>query len=121
MEKEPENWWKKALYNLVKAKGNFKMEFFDEAALLCQQSVEIGLKALLIGKTSTFPKIHDLTNLAKLADAPENIIKLCSKLNPAYITARYPDPPKDYTKEESKELIKYCKEVLSWIQKNLSS
>ena len=120
MKKETEDWWKKAQYNLEKAEGNFKMNFFDETALLCQQSVEVGLKALVIDKTSSFPKIHDLVQLGKLVGVPEKILELCAKLTPAYIAARYPDSPKDYTKEEAKKLLVYCKEVLAWIQKNLN-
>ena len=97
----------------------YKNNHFDGATFFCQQAVEKALKALLIKKTGKFPKIHDLTKLARSNNAPKTIVVLCAKINLAYTTSRYPDSPKKYTKKECKLVLKYCQKVLEWIKKNL--
>ena len=113
-------WMEQAREDYDTAKFNFEGEKYKSAAFWCQQSIEKILKALLIKKTNSFPKIHDLTRPAKLNNAPVKIIELCAKINPAYIASRYPDSPKKYTKAECKQIIKYCEEVLIWAEKNLN-
>ena len=97
----------------------FRSRKYDDAAFFCQQSTEKALKAMVIQKTNEFPKLHDLTFLAKLAQSPEYIIEQCAKLNSAYVASRYPDSLQKYSKKESQELISKCNEVLKWIKKNL--
>ena len=77
------------------------------------------MKALLLHKKGKFPKIHDLTNLARLVIAPQQIVELCAKLTPAYVATRYPDSPGKYTREECSKMIDYCEEVLEWTKKDL--
>ena len=119
MKEEIKRWFIQSREEFDTAKINFDAEKYFAVAFWCQQSAEKALKALLIKKTNSFPKIHDLTNLAKLNKAPTRIITLCAKLNPAYIASRYPDSPKRYTREECELIIKYCQEVLEWVEKNL--
>ncbi|MBI3035898.1 HEPN domain-containing protein [Candidatus Woesearchaeota archaeon] len=121
MKQEVKRWMKQANEELDTAKINFEAKKYFSAAFWCQQSVEKAFKALLIYKTNKFPKIHDLTKLAKLNEAPLNILELCAKINPAYTVSRYPDSPKKYTRKECKQIISYCQEVLKWIKKNLNS
>ena len=120
MKEEIKKWMEQAMEDYSTAKFNFDGEKYKSAAFWCQQSIEKTLKALLIKKTNNFPKIHDLTRLAKLNEAPIKIIELCAKINPAYIASRYPDSPKKYTEEECEQIIKYCAEVLAWTEKNLN-
>ncbi len=103
------------------AKINYKAGKYFSAAFWCQQSVEKAFKALLIKKTGKFPKIHDLTRLARLVHAPLWIVELCSKINPAYTNTRYPDLPKKISKEECRAIMKYSGEVLQWLKANLGS
>ena len=51
------------------------------------------LKALIIHKTNSFPKIHDLSKLARLSNSPD-------------------------TEEDAENLLEYCKEVIEWIKKS---
>ena len=120
MGKEIQNWLDQANDDFDGAKFNFDGKKYYIAAFLCQQSVEKALKALLIKKTGKFPKIHDLTRLARLCNAPQHIIEFCAKINPAYTATRYPDAPKKYTKEECKQIAEYCDNALKWVKKNLS-
>jgi len=117
---EVKKWFMQAKEEFDTAQINFEAKKYFSAAFWCQQAAEKAMKALLIKKTDTFPKIHDLMKLARLNNAPFEIIEACAKLNPAYIISRYPDSPKKYTKEECKQIIEYCLKVLKWIEKNLN-
>ena len=119
MTPEAQNWFKRAHDDLDAARFNFSGAKYFVAAFLCQQAVEKALKALLIGQTGRFPRIHDLTALAKSAKAPAKIVKLCAKITPAYTAARYPDAPEEYSKEDCEKLLGYSEEVLKWTEKNL--
>ena len=119
MKEEVKRWMEQSEEEFDTAKLNFEVKKYFSAAFWCQQSCEKAFKALLIHKTDKFPKIHDLTSLARLTNAPSKITELCAKLNPAYTVSRYPDSPKKYTKEECEKIIEYCQEVLQWIKKNL--
>ena len=121
MKEEIKSWLEQSDEEFDTAKINFNAGKFFSAAFWCQQSAEKSFKALLIVKTGKFPKIHDLTRLAKLTGCPEKILELCAKLNPAYTVSRYPDSLKKYSKEECEEIMKYTEEILKWIKKNLRS
>ncbi|MBS3096716.1 HEPN domain-containing protein [Candidatus Woesearchaeota archaeon] len=121
MKEEVKRWMKQAQEDYETAKFNFDGKKYKSAAFWCQQSAEKAFKALLIKKTNKFPKIHDLTKLAKLNESPLRILELCAKINPAYTASRYPDSPKKYTKKECSQIIKYCEEVLKWVKKNINS
>ena len=117
MKEEVKSWLNKGFKDLDTAEKLLELEKYEDAAFYCQQATEKSLKALIIHKTNSFPKIHDLSKLARLSNSPENIIEICSKLNPAYTVARYPDSPKQYTEEDAENLLEYCKEVIEWIKK----
>lgn len=119
MRQEAKNWWLQAKEDFDAAGYNFKGKKYYLAAFMSQQSVEKALKALLIQKTNDFPKIHDLTKLAKMVNATVETVELCAKINPAYIASRYPDVAKKYSKKECGKLLKYTTQVLEWIKKNL--
>ena len=119
MKKEIENWWKHAQKDLEKAEVLYNSKHFDGAAFFCQQGVEKGLKALLIKTTASFPRTHDLTMLARLTKAPDNIITMCARINPAYTAARYPDSPLEYTREDCEKLRADSKVILKWIEEKL--
>ncbi len=120
MKEETKQWLEQAERDLKTAKHSLNSKDYYAASFWCQQSIEKALKSICIEKTGSFPKIHDLISLAKLNNAPEEILSLCSKLNPAYTATRYPDIPGGYTKKEAQEVIKYCIEVLKWIKQSLN-
>ena len=121
MKQEVKTWLTRAEEEFDTAKINLEAEKYFSAAFWCQQAAEKVLKALLIKKTNNFPKIHDLTKLARMSNAPERIIGLCAKINPAYTATRYPDTPGSYSESEGKQVIEYCKEVLGWAKKEINS
>jgi len=119
MRKEAQNWFNQAEDDFDGAEFNYRGEKYYIAAFLCQQAFEKALKALLINETASFPKVHDLTRLARLARAPKDIITLCSKINPGYTASRYPDLPQQYFKEDCEELLADAKVILKWIKAKL--
>jgi len=120
MEEDVKRWLTQAEEDLDSAEKNLEIRKYNLVAFLCQQSVEKGLKSLSIKNTGKYQKIHDLVMLARLNKAPENIIKLCAKITPAYVATRYPDSAKKYSKDESNKVLSYTKEVLRWIKENLN-
>ncbi len=120
MKEEVDSWMKQAEEEFDTAKINFKVKKYFSSAFWCQQSVEKSLKALLIHETGRFPKVHDLVMLAKLNKAPLRIMELCAKINPAYIASRYPDFIQTYSKEDCKQIIDACQEVLKWVKNQLN-
>jgi HEPN domain-containing protein len=119
MRKEAQNWLDQAADDFDGAEFNFQGKRYSIASFLCQQAVEKALKALLIEKTGNFPRIHDLTRLARLLEAPKDIVTRCSRITPAYTTSRYPDAPKQYSKEDCEKLLGDSKVVLKWIEEKL--
>ncbi len=120
MKEEIKRWLKRSEEEFETAKIDFDAKKYFAAAFWCQQSVEKAFKALLIKKTNTFPKVHDLTYLAKLNDSPKKILVICSKINPAYTASRYPDMISKYSRTECKQILEECKEVLKWIKERIS-
>src|SRR3989338_2094766 len=91
MKKEVHLWLLQAKDDFVKAEDNFKDNHLDGAAFFCQQSIEKALKALLIQTSGKFPKIHDIVALARMTNAPPEVVNNCKKINPYYTETRYPD------------------------------
>ncbi|HLC65060.1 MAG TPA: HEPN domain-containing protein [Candidatus Nanoarchaeia archaeon] len=119
MKIEAKRWLQQAKEDLDSAEFNFHGNRYNVASFLCQQTAEKALKALLIQKTGSFPKIHDLTRLAKLTNSPKKILERCAAINPAYILSRYPDSPQSYSHQDCIKSLSYTKEVLEWAQKKL--
>ncbi|MBE8538708.1 HEPN domain-containing protein [Geoglobus acetivorans] len=109
-------WFRFAERDLRSAKKNYEIGEYHVSAFLTQQSVEKALKALHIKKIGEFPRIHDLTRLARMINAPEDILKLCAEINPAYTATRYPDVAEDFSEWEVLELIEKAERVIEWVK-----
>jgi len=121
MKEEVQNWWKQALLDLESAEKTFKIKIYYISAFLAQQAVEKALKAFLIKKTGYFPRIHDIVELSRKAEAPLEIVELCALINPAYTATRYPDVASVFEKGEVREILDSAREVLEWTKKKIRS
>ena len=124
MREEINNWIVQARHDLEVAEHSLKGNFFDAATFYSQQTVEKGLKAVILYKTKEKPIGHSLIYLGKLADIPKEFISKLKKLSPQYFLARYPDASEDvpfelYDKKIAEEFVNISKEVLSWINNQL--
>ncbi|MEN9626140.1 MAG: hypothetical protein RL557_468 [archaeon] len=126
MREEILNWWEQAKRDLLTAENSFTSADYYASVFWCQQAVEKGLKALYIQKNNSLPlKIHDLVELCRLVNAPDEIIMVAGKLSVAYTFSRYPGaapsmPDDYYTKNKAREHLKWAQEVLTWIQKQIT-
>ena len=121
---EAKRWLGLAKDDLHSAEVILNSRQFYVCAFLCQQSVEKGLKALLIKKTGALLKIHDLVLLAKKGGMPEALIEKCDALNNIYLETRYGDvsgipPSKKFNLENTSPFLTRAKEVIAWLEKNI--
>jgi len=112
-------WLKFAERDLKSARKNYEIGEYHVSAFLTQQAVEKALKALHIKRAGYFPKIHDLTRLARLVNAPEDILSLCAEITSAYTATRYPDVAEEFDREEVEDLIKNPERVIEWVKKDV--
>lgn len=118
------NWIRQANKDLEVAEKNFYIEEYYSSTFWCQQSIEKGLKALILHKTREIPLGHSLVKLGKIAKVPKDFISKLKKLSPQYFLSRYPDASEDvpfelYDENITKEFLDISKEVLEWINNQL--
>lgn len=120
MKEEVKRWWKRAKDDLDKASILFRNKKYDGAAFFCQQSVEKGLKALSLKEKNKIKKIHDLVELGKYVELPQNLLDYCKELTLSYIYSRYPDIKEAKNiKSISNKFLKNTKIILKWIEEKL--
>jgi len=120
MKEEVKRWWSKAKDDLDKAKILFNNKKYDGTALFCQQAVEKGLKTLSLKEKNEIKRIHDLVELGKDINLPQNFLEYCKELTLSYIYSRYPDIEEEKDiKSISTDFLKYTEEILIWIQERL--
>ncbi len=124
MKEEVKRWLQLAKDDLNSAQANFSTGQYYVCAFLCQQSVEKGLKALLIKNTGKLIKTHDTVLLGKKLNMPEHLLDACTRLNAVYMDARYGDtggmlPSEKFTKEVSMRFLENAREACSWVGKNI--
>lgn len=111
--------------DLDTAKSNLEQGIHYASVLFSQQSSEKALKALYIHlKKEVPPKTHNLVNLAKQMDAPEEVLDACADLAPEYVLTRYPDgdigpPSQRYTARSAERHLKLARRVLQWVKKRM--
>ncbi len=125
MDNEVDIWVKKSEGDLEHAKSSMKLEHYGWAQLAAQQSVEKGLKAVLIERGVGLIKTHDLTILARKANAPKEIIEKSALLNPLYKPSRYPDVEIFLEKTEiidmTQEAIDAASFILKWCKQQIKT
>lgn len=120
MKEEVERWMNKVKEDFDTAEYNLKGGKISAGIFFLQQATEKALKSVLIKKDNSFPKIHDLIKLGKLAGVDKNLLAGCEKLSFVYTETRYPDTENgEYTDEEIEEYIKITKDIIKWTEEKL--
>lgn len=101
------------------AQSSFESGNYYWASFQAQQAAEKALKGLNIKKHKQLIRSHDLVFLARRANVPQRIVKICGKINPCYIDTRYPDLAREYGSKEASEILNFAEKILEWIKKNL--
>ncbi len=118
-KKSSKLWFQQSYHNFLLAKKNYEIEGYDVSAFLCQQSIELLLKSVIIYKGKKLDKSHYLDVLVKKVDMPEDLRKSVISLTIDYLFSRYPDvsgmiPFEQYTKDIAKEKIEIVKKVFDY-------
>lgn len=125
MREEAFLWLKQANNDLKYAQSNLDAGVYYVCAFLSQQAAEKALKALYIQSKRKVPmKTHNLVELGKELKLPDHMIKDLRKINPAFVTARYPDaangvPAEMFDQDIAKEHIEKAREVVEWVKQTI--
>jgi HEPN domain-containing protein len=94
--------------------------FYPQICFQCQQAVEKYLKGFLVYHGKRFPKIHDLTELAKLcAKIDKDFLKFLTDtdiLSQYYLTSRYPLEYPPANKKQAERALKIAKKIISFVK-----
>lgn len=97
--------------------------FYPQICFQCQQAVEKCLKGFLVFHKKKFPKIHDLTQLAKLCGKlDKEFLKFLDKfsiLSQYYLVARYPIEYPPAGKIQAKEALEIAREIIKFVKGKL--
>lgn len=111
MDKSSKSWLEMAEDDLIWSKASFKEGIWRGVCFTAQQSAEKALKAFLLSKNTSLPKVHDLVALneecQKLNDEFQNLVEDCNTLSPYYLSSRYPDIAEfeNYSEELAKNAL----------------
>jgi len=120
MHSEAQDWWKQAQADIKTAQDNIITKNFYASVLFSQQAAEKSLKALYIQVKESFPpKTHDLVELCRIVNAPEETVLASGKLTVTYLSSHYPGlapkiPADFYTKDKAIVHLKEAKVILQW-------
>ncbi|WP_168364213.1 HEPN domain-containing protein [Metallosphaera hakonensis] len=127
---EYKKWINQAKEDLKTAEILHENGRYYASVFFCHQSVEKGLKALLIKGRKDPGKTHSLSDLLEIIETdlgvqiPNNVKKAVNQIIPHYTLSTYPDvsdslPAQIYDAETSERILRSCKEVLEWLDQNL--
>ncbi len=123
---QEQNWAKQGRRELESAERALSADDFYLVAYLCHQSVEKMLKALILHRRQEPPPhTHSLMRLGALVGIPDEHGGKLRELTPHYMLSRYPDasgePPYElYTRQKTEAMLKDAREVITWIEKQLT-
>ncbi|BBG23378.1 HEPN domain-containing protein [Sulfuracidifex tepidarius] len=127
---EYKKWMVQAKEDLKTAEILHENGRYYASVFFCHQSVEKGLKALLIKGRKDPGKTHSLSDLLEMIETdlgiqvPTRVEKAVNQILPHYTLSRYPDvsdslPSRIYDVETSERIMRSCKEVLEWLNQSL--
>lgn len=118
-------WLNLAEDDLLWAKASFEDKIFRGSCFAAQQAAEKALKAFLVFKGITTPKIHDLVTLnnqcLKQNEQFQELEKACNILSPYYLSTRYPDVAQfeEFSEDQTKNVIEQAEKVVNFVKSNL--
>lgn len=118
-------WLNMAEEDLLWAKASFEDKILRGACFAAQQAAEKALKAFLVSKGITTPKIHDLVTLnhqclnknAQFQELEES----CNILSPYYLSTRYPDVAQfeEFSEKQTQDVITQAGKVVNFVKNKL--
>ena len=127
MDKRTEEWLKQSRYDMETADFMYSGGRYLYAVFMCHLSIEKALKGLFYQcKKDIPPRTHSLIYLLDAIGKrpPETLGRFIVKLSEASIPTRYPEQldriQKEYTAAVVSDIVQNGKEVLQWINLQLS-
>ena len=122
MTRTEDKWAEQARYDLDTASAMLASGRHLYVLFCCQQTIEKGLKAVIVKRTGEFPpRIHNLLRLAEAAKVslePDRK-QLLGDLSAYYIQTRYPEEIESIggsvTPETAEEALRKTGEVAEWL------
>jgi HEPN domain-containing protein len=114
------SWMGVASIHLRGARNALDSEDYLVVVQLSHQIAEEALKALWIVRTAELaPRTHDLMELSRGLEAPDDVTKHCRYLTPLYTASRYPDasnsnPIDLFDRAGAVEALEAAESVHSW-------
>lgn len=129
MTPETKEWYDMAVMDLKVAEHldeTFHPKPLEIICYHCQQAAEKAIKALIVhyGGEGGMPKLHDLSfllnQIKNKISIEDRYYDYADTLTPYGVSVRYPN---ELFLEErhAKEALEFSGEILSWVQKNISS
>jgi HEPN domain-containing protein len=117
---ESKEWVEIADSDRQMADAGMRRKLFAQAVFHTQQSVEKILKGILTERAISFPKTHDLVELAELGEIQlnEGQRTTLTRLSDHASRSRYPGA--HYTEPETRALLRESKELNKWLRKQLT-
>jgi HEPN domain-containing protein len=126
MREEARRWITQGDADLAHARMSSRAGFHFAAAFACHQAVEKWLKGAIIELQRRMPpKTHNLVELGRALDIPEEVMSDLRLLNPEYATSRYPDaangvPAENYDERKAAMLLEAAERVHRWVTSALT-
>jgi len=120
-------WLNLAEEDLLWAKASFEDKILRGACFAAQQAAEKALKAFLISKAITTPKIHDLVTLNNQClnqNAQfQELEGACNTLSPYYLSTRYPDVTQfeEFSEKQTQDVITQAEKVVNFVKSRLQN
>ena len=114
------DWLGYADNHLREARGALDVGAHAMTAFFSHQIAELSLKALWVRDGDGLPpRTHNLIELARGLDAPDEVLAAARVLNPLYTTSRYPDaangnPADNYDAAIAGDALTRAEEVHAW-------
>lgn len=119
-----DKWWRQAKHDLDVARDLTESRHWDTCAHMCQQAVELAVKALWmdVKQVEAPPRTHWVAQMASDVGAPRDVLGSINELMGDYIPSRYPDtglgiPYEMYTAEHAWDRLAKADAVLTWIER----
>jgi len=124
---DAKSWLEFARYDWKTAEWEFKGKIYTSSCYACQQTAEKALKALLLAKGETVPKVHSLdrliSELKKIKVDVSEIEEEARSLDKYYISCRYPGqyggPEGLYNIDDAKNSLIFATKILKFVRQQI--
>ena len=120
LDSSADDWLGKAREDLQVASHLIAGGHWAAAAFHAQQAAEKALKAVVIHRSRSLERTHDLVRLANAAKASAAVTDHATFLTDFYVSARYPDVGGGVTAQDSDEALGRAAEVVRWASTQVS-